>query len=146
MVWEYRAGRVGYRNEKFFSYDASNAQRLPNGNTLITEGAQGRLFEVTHELEIVWEYVLPFFNPKQKVDAGQVHFGAEENQWTSPDATHRSPYDYEWVAQRGEKAELQNTVYRSYRVPYDWIPQLEKPVEKAVVPPLNSEFKIEPQN
>ncbi len=145
LVWEYRAGKVGYRNEKFFSYDASNAQRLPNGNTLITEGAQGRLFEVTPELEIVWEYVLPFFKAEAAVDAGQVHFGAdEENRWTSGDADDQSPYDYDWVAQLGEKVEFQNTVYRAYRVPYDWVPQLERPVEEAVIPPVNSKFRIEP--
>ncbi len=33
-------------------------------------------------------------------------------------------------------------IYRAYRLPYDWVPQLEKPVEKAVVPPDNSEFRI----
>ena len=35
--------------------------RLPNGNTLICEGAHGRLFEVTRRGEIVWEYINPFF-------------------------------------------------------------------------------------
>jgi len=35
----------------------SGAQRLPNGNTLICEGRQGRLFEVTSEGDIVWEYI-----------------------------------------------------------------------------------------
>ena len=33
-------------------------------------------------------------------------------------------------------------VYRAYRVPYDWIPQLSKPEEIAVVPPKNSEFHL----
>ena len=33
----------------------SSAQRLPNGNTLIDEGADGRLFAVTSAKEIVWE-------------------------------------------------------------------------------------------
>jgi len=37
------------------------AQRLPNGNTLITESSFGRFFEVTKQGEIVWEYVNPFF-------------------------------------------------------------------------------------
>ena len=32
-----------------------------NGNTLITEGADGRLFEITTTGEIVWEYVSPYF-------------------------------------------------------------------------------------
>jgi hypothetical protein len=38
-----------------------SAQRLPNGNTLITEASFGRFFEVTKEGEIVWDYVNPFF-------------------------------------------------------------------------------------
>jgi hypothetical protein len=45
----------------FFSPIISNAQRLWNGNTLINEGASGRLFEVTAEGEVVWEYVNPYF-------------------------------------------------------------------------------------
>jgi hypothetical protein len=34
-------------------------ERLPNGNTLITESEGGRLIEVTPEREIVWEYISP---------------------------------------------------------------------------------------
>lgn len=34
-------------------------QRLPGGNTLITESGFGRLFEVTREGRVCWEYVLP---------------------------------------------------------------------------------------
>jgi len=45
----------------FFSGHISGAQRLANGNTLVCEGVQGRLFEVTREKEVVWEYVNPFF-------------------------------------------------------------------------------------
>jgi len=37
----------------------AGAQRLPNGNTLICEGGTGRIFEVTKENEIVWEFVNP---------------------------------------------------------------------------------------
>jgi hypothetical protein len=44
---------------RFFSGFISGAQRLPNGNTLICQGADGRLFEVTPGKEIVWEYVNP---------------------------------------------------------------------------------------
>src|SRR5262245_44243265 len=46
---------------EFFSPRISNAQRLPNGNTLICEGDSGRLFEVTAGGELVWEYVNPYF-------------------------------------------------------------------------------------
>ncbi|MFT7484850.1 MAG: hypothetical protein ACI9F9_000695 [Candidatus Paceibacteria bacterium] len=40
-----------------YSAFISGAQRLPNGNTLICEGASGRLVEVTMEGDVAWEYV-----------------------------------------------------------------------------------------
>ncbi|MBF0276746.1 MAG: aryl-sulfate sulfotransferase [SAR324 cluster bacterium] len=45
----------------FFSAYMGSAQRLKNGNTHITESATGRLFEVTREGKVVWEYVIPYF-------------------------------------------------------------------------------------
>jgi hypothetical protein len=45
----------------FFSPYMGNAQRLPGGNTFVNEAAHGRLFEVTPQHEIVWEYVIPYF-------------------------------------------------------------------------------------
>ncbi len=56
VAWSYHADVV----LSFFSFMVSGADRLPNGNTLITEGASGRLFEVTRDHEVVWEYVSPF--------------------------------------------------------------------------------------
>lgn len=47
----------------FYSFMVSGCQRLPNGNTLITEGATGRLFEVTKAQEVVWEYISPWTVP-----------------------------------------------------------------------------------
>lgn len=41
----------------FFSDHISGCQRLPNGNTLICDGANGFFFEVTLDKEIVWEYL-----------------------------------------------------------------------------------------
>src|SRR5690606_1940909 len=73
----------------------------PNGNTLITEGADGRLFEVTSEHEIVWEYISPYKN----------NFNA-------------------------------NMVYRAYRVPYEWVPQLQKPEEVAIEPLDVANFRV----
>ncbi|HIB21293.1 MAG TPA: hypothetical protein EYO32_07200 [Rhodospirillales bacterium] len=58
-IWEYE-GSPGYT---FGSPFVSGAQRLDNGNTLICEGLWGRIFEVTKEKEIVWEYISPFFVP-----------------------------------------------------------------------------------
>ena len=43
----------------FYSGILSSAQRLPNGNTLICEGINGRFFEITPSENIVWEYVNP---------------------------------------------------------------------------------------
>ncbi|MBT4587641.1 MAG: aryl sulfotransferase, partial [Rhodospirillaceae bacterium] len=60
VVWEYK-GAPPYT---FHSPFISGMERLPNGNTLICEGQWGRLFEVTPESEIVWDYVSPYFNGK----------------------------------------------------------------------------------
>ncbi len=95
LVWSYQA-------PNFFSTNISSAQRLPNGNTLITEGAPGRVFEVTADRTIVWEYMSPFF--------------------AGPRNT--------------------NSVYRAYRVPYEWIRQLDRPREVAVTPPPLGEFAL----
>jgi len=56
IVWEYAAEH----KPDFYSGFISGAQRLPNGNTLICEGARGRLFEVTIEGDIVWEFRSPY--------------------------------------------------------------------------------------
>jgi Arylsulfotransferase (ASST) len=57
VVWEYRDQSLF----DFFSPYISGAQRLPNGNTLICEGCDGRIFEVTPDGLVVWEYVNPHF-------------------------------------------------------------------------------------
>jgi hypothetical protein len=44
----------------FYSPYVSGTQRLPNGNTFITSGMEGQIFEVTDKGEIVWEYISPF--------------------------------------------------------------------------------------
>ncbi len=52
-VWSYSDG------ERFFSAFISGAQRLPNGNTLVCAGASGRVFEVTRDGTVVWDYLNP---------------------------------------------------------------------------------------
>jgi hypothetical protein len=54
IVWEY--GDRDHPN-LFMSYFISSAQRLPNGNTLITDGANGMLFEVTPSKLMVWKHI-----------------------------------------------------------------------------------------
>ena len=75
IVWLYENGT------KFYSAIQGTQQRLHNGNTFICESTKGRLFEVTYDGEIVWEYVMPPF-PGSDEEHG---FG------TRP---HRYPYDY----------------------------------------------------
>ena len=55
-VWTY----AGDPPWSFNSPHISGAQRLASGNTLICEGLWGRIFEVTPDGEIVWEYVSPY--------------------------------------------------------------------------------------
>ncbi len=57
IVWEYKDTPL----QNFYSPYMSNAQRLWNGNTLISEGSFGRIFEVTPAGETVWDYVVPYF-------------------------------------------------------------------------------------
>jgi hypothetical protein len=59
-AWIYTASKSGFQNWSFFSSFISGAQRLGGGNTLITEGTKGRIFEVTSTGSIVWEYMSPF--------------------------------------------------------------------------------------
>ena len=67
IAWEYNAEKSNRPIWSFFSHYISGAQRQPNGNTLICEGANGRIFEVTPNGEIVWEYVNPFPNVTGKI-------------------------------------------------------------------------------
>ena len=55
IVWRYD----GTDEQPFWTNVRGAQQRLPNGNTLITESESGRLVEVTASGEIVWEFVNP---------------------------------------------------------------------------------------
>jgi len=60
IQWEYGAAE----EERFLSGYISSAQRLPNGNTLICSGGESRLFEVTRDKEVVWEFVNPYHHER----------------------------------------------------------------------------------
>jgi hypothetical protein len=47
-------------DEGEFAAIVSSAQRLPNGNTLIGYGPQGRVLEVTPKGKVVWDFVSPY--------------------------------------------------------------------------------------
>jgi hypothetical protein len=55
IVWQYQ----GSEKDPLKSVLRSEATRLGNGNTLITESQAGRFLEVTPEGEVVWEYINP---------------------------------------------------------------------------------------
>ena len=94
IVWECVGEPVGlgggfnFNGNYFYSPLTSDAQRLPNGNTLICEGCSAKIMEYTADNKLVWEYIFP--------DVGSY------------------------------------LLYRAYRIPYDWVPQLEKPEEVEI--------------
>ena len=62
IVWQYSYEPYIFKHTaKFFSSSWGSVQRLPNGNTLSLDCHKGRVFEVTPQGEIVWEYISPFF-------------------------------------------------------------------------------------
>ncbi|KAF2682404.1 PQQ enzyme repeat protein [Lentithecium fluviatile CBS 122367] len=77
IVWEYRDPHP----MTFFTPFMGGAQRLRGGNTLITEAAFGRTFEVTEKGKLVWEYVNPDFADYSGLDANEIegYFGYPAN-------------------------------------------------------------------
>ena len=61
VVWEYTGLDSDRAVWTFYSSFISNAERLPNGNTFIDEGMNGRIFQVTRAGDVVWEYINPHF-------------------------------------------------------------------------------------
>jgi formylglycine-generating enzyme required for sulfatase activity len=56
LYWTYAATPP----TNFFGADIGGAERQPNGNTLITFGIRGTMFEVTTNGTVVWQYINPF--------------------------------------------------------------------------------------
>lgn len=106
IVWQHTPKEAGLAHpmdsNRFYSPFISSAQRLPNGNTLITEGSGGRIIEITAGHETVWEYISPYWGKNLKM----------------------------------------NMVYRAYRYPYDYVPQIAKPVETPIIPLDVRDFRV----
>lgn len=62
LVWQYQCPR------NFYSPSRGSAERLPNGNCLIAHSDSGRLFEVTPEGQIVWEFLNDNIDEKGRRD------------------------------------------------------------------------------
>ncbi|PKN28746.1 MAG: thioredoxin [Deltaproteobacteria bacterium HGW-Deltaproteobacteria-21] len=106
IVWQHTPKEAGLvhptDSNRYYSPFISSAQRLPNGNTLITEGSGGRIIEVTPGHELVWEYISPYWG-------SMMHM---------------------------------NMVYRAYRVPYEWVPQLNRPKQTPIRPIDVTAFRV----
>lgn len=98
IIWQHTPKEAGFLHptdsNRYYSPFISSAQRLPNGNTLITEGSGGRVVEVTADHQVVWEYISPYWGSMMNM----------------------------------------NMVYRAYRVPYEWVPQLDTPKQVPIEP------------
>jgi hypothetical protein len=75
----------------FWSPHISGCQRLSSGNTLITEGGKGCIFEVTPEGEVVWEYINPFYGRHGEIPDGEINwvFRAKRYMSGSPEIADR---------------------------------------------------------
>lgn len=89
IVWQYTGEDSGGAPWSFRSTHISAARRLPNGNTFIDEGQSGRLFQVTKEGEIVWEYINPYARQGKDAVTGRP---------TNNNQLYRGqPVPYSWV-------------------------------------------------
>ena len=57
VVWEYDGGKTGGEKTQFASSIMGGAERLPNGNTLITVSNQGKIMEITPTNQVVLNMV-----------------------------------------------------------------------------------------
>lgn len=118
IVWQYDASSSGEQVWNFFSYFMGGARRLPNGNTLICETIHGRIFQVTPDGEIIWEYINPNFVGPAEPD------GEEVNLVT-------------WMF-KGKR----NWMYRAQPISYDWVPDSTPRSENPVQPPELSTYRV----
>ena len=107
IIWRYTPYEAGHihpiDSNRFYSPFVSSMQRLPNGNTLITEGSGGRIIEVTPEHELAWEYISPYWGKNLRVNTFY--------------RAYRVPY--EWVPQLAPPLEVPISLIdvTTYRVP-----------------------------
>ena len=108
IVWQYTPREAGFiiplDASRVYSPFISSAQRLPNGNTLITEGSIGRLFEVTKDHEIVWEYINPYW-------------GVHELPLNMIYRAYRVPYEWAPKADVPKQVAIERIDTKNWRVP-----------------------------
>jgi hypothetical protein len=107
IVWQYTPVEAGHAMptdaNRFYSPFISGVQRLPNGNSLITEGSGGRIIEVTADHHIVWEYINPHFGNQGK--SNMVY------------RAYRLPYEWAPRASTPKEIAIEPVDVTSFRVP-----------------------------
>lgn len=107
IVWQYTPSEAGFLMpmdaNRFYSPFISGAQRLPNGNTLICEGSDGRVFEVTKDYEIVWEYINPYWGTM--IPMNMVY------------RAYRAPYDWVPQEEKPEEVAIERIDPKEFRLP-----------------------------
>ena len=58
IIWKYNGGDNIFAYSTFYSAYVSGAQRLTNGNTLITIGTRSLIIEVDEDGKVLWNYFL----------------------------------------------------------------------------------------
>jgi Arylsulfotransferase (ASST) len=102
IEWEYKDKNP----QNFYSGICSSAERLPNGNTFICESSKGRLFEVTPDKEVVWEFFNPFYCEWGRLGLSNLVFKAHRYgcEFEGFKGKQLEPKRFEWVLKEEGKA------------------------------------------
>lgn len=110
VVWKLTPKELGHAiptdASKFYSPYVSSVQRLPNGNTMIDEGSDGRVIEVTPAHEIVWEWISPYYSHNTKGPKSNMIYRA-----------YRYPYSYVPMEPEPQEIPIPRIDNSTYRVP-----------------------------
>lgn len=104
IVWQYRDPHP----MTFFSPFMGGAQRLRDGNTLITEAALGRIFEVTKDGKICWEYVGPDFATYEGLGAEELEGIFDYPANAVFRAYKYAPEDVQWLVEKLRSGSQEN--------------------------------------
>ena len=109
--------------------------------------ASSRVLEINPvTLELVWSYRAPGFYAANISSAQRLPNGntliAEGPSGRVFEVTRAGKIIWEYVNPLFAGPRHSNAVYRAYRLPYAWIPQLTRPRERAVTPPALSDFRV----
>ena len=109
--------------------------------------ATSRVLEINPvTLELVWSYanpqVLQHQHQRRAAAAERQHADHRRGRWADVRSHERGAIVWEYMYPLFSGANPSNAVYRAYRVPYGWIPQLMTPREQRVTPPALGDFRV----